>query len=729
MRLSSKEATVHIKDQLKDYLASEFGITNLSKNFRCLNPDHEDKNPSMSYDKKHNRVKCFSGSCGVSYDTLELVGIANNIPKDDYAAKFQKAREIFDIQIDINNNHDGPKAREYPLEMKKVDPEIEAYISECHKRVNETNYFKERGLSEEIINKYTLGYDPNYCTSATRFQPWQVAIIPTGNTYNARNTALNSHKDDRYRKPTGKDTEFFNLSALDERQVVFITEGELDTLSIITAGAQAVGLGSGAYARKFVDYLETHKPNAYLVIVPDNDEPGETTKNTLAEGFERLNIPYSVDNLSGEFKDPNEALVKDRDSFIEAVQYSLRDHQIEMEQTEEPQKEETEALISIDDLIYQEADFLVDRILEKDSLVAVFGESGAGKSFFVLDLLLSVAAGIDFHGRGVKKTPCIYICAEGQRGLVKRNKAWNIKRWGKPDGKKQFFPVTSSITLPDDLMEQKLIDLIDSTIKQYNISDPGIIAFDTLARTLAGDENSNSDVSKYIQALDRIKARYQGATVILVHHVGHGEKDRARGASALKCALDCEIKVEIKEAVSGNKIMSVSNKKMKDAEEFPDLYFEMKSVEVYQKEDGEPETSLFLEEVQADAVVDNKGKAKRLSAVDQVGIDSFLKAFYDKVLLKVKEGNTDGAGEGITLEEWREYYNKHSTADNPNTKTTYFGRARKSLVNDKKMLEVENDIYKLAGDEHQNRLNCYLITCKEELSRQSDTTRLTSESS
>jgi RecA-family ATPase len=106
-----------------------------------------------------------------------------------------------------------------------------------------------------------------------------------------------------------------------------------------------------------------------------------------------------------------------------------------------PPDEELDHLISIDDLEYKEADFLVEGLLERDSLVAVFGESGAGKSFFVIDLLASISAGIDFHGRPVQQAPCIYIAGEGKRGIIKRNKAWNIGRWATPDGKKPFYPV------------------------------------------------------------------------------------------------------------------------------------------------------------------------------------------------------------------------------------------------------------------------------------------------
>ena len=37
---------------------------------RCINPSHDDKNPSMSINKPANKVKCFS--CGASMDGIDV---------------------------------------------------------------------------------------------------------------------------------------------------------------------------------------------------------------------------------------------------------------------------------------------------------------------------------------------------------------------------------------------------------------------------------------------------------------------------------------------------------------------------------------------------------------------------------------------------------------------------------------------------------------------------------
>ena len=57
------------KEFLEEYLQRK-GI-NTKELFRCISPEHEDKNPSMSFYKKKNKCTCFA--CGKNYDIFDLV--------------------------------------------------------------------------------------------------------------------------------------------------------------------------------------------------------------------------------------------------------------------------------------------------------------------------------------------------------------------------------------------------------------------------------------------------------------------------------------------------------------------------------------------------------------------------------------------------------------------------------------------------------------------------------
>ncbi len=67
--MNPEEAKEYAKTNLEAYLNAK-GI-NTSSNFSCLNPEHEDKHPSMSFDSRRNRCHCFS--CGVDYDIFDVL--------------------------------------------------------------------------------------------------------------------------------------------------------------------------------------------------------------------------------------------------------------------------------------------------------------------------------------------------------------------------------------------------------------------------------------------------------------------------------------------------------------------------------------------------------------------------------------------------------------------------------------------------------------------------------
>jgi replicative DNA helicase len=126
--------------------------------------------------------------------------------------------------------------------------------------------------------------------------------------------------------PVGSTPGIFNVGALAaaEPGKIFITEGAIDALSIIEAGGEAIATNSANNAGKLIDLLETKiKAGLQLkfvfILCFDNDKAGQTATNTLREGLTRLNLVYVVEDICGGCKDPNEALVKDRASFLSAV--------------------------------------------------------------------------------------------------------------------------------------------------------------------------------------------------------------------------------------------------------------------------------------------------------------------------------------------------------------------------------------------------------------------------
>ena len=64
-----------LRPRIIDYLYDR-GI-DPRKRFHCLNPSHLDRDPSMGFDPKRNKVHCFA--CGADYDLFDLLAIDNNL--------------------------------------------------------------------------------------------------------------------------------------------------------------------------------------------------------------------------------------------------------------------------------------------------------------------------------------------------------------------------------------------------------------------------------------------------------------------------------------------------------------------------------------------------------------------------------------------------------------------------------------------------------------------------
>ena len=329
-----------VKGYLGDYLKAK-GI-NTRKPFTCLNPEHPDKHPSMSYDSQRQRCKCFS--CGASYDIFDLIRMDYKLTED--AEVFNKAYELYGLVID------GRKAEQKPA--PKEEPKAEDYTNYYKKTQGNRSapaaqeYLRSRGISETVAAKYWLGYDEAFNTfdeheDGKRYSSvWRALIIPTGNgSYIARNidTPKEPAKKNRYRKKGA--SLLFNSKALySADKPVFIVEGELDALSIIEAGGQAVGLGSTSNTGKLINLLKNQKAAQPLILALDKDPEGRKAEAELEEELITIGAAYYKYDLYGTAKDANEALLTDRNGFIAEVREAERQQEIEREAAAEAAKEE-----------------------------------------------------------------------------------------------------------------------------------------------------------------------------------------------------------------------------------------------------------------------------------------------------------------------------------------------------------------------------------------------------
>lgn len=229
--------------------------------------------------------------------------------------------------------------------------------------------------------------------------------------------------------------------------------------------------------------------------------------------------------------------------------------------------------VAADSMHIKPVGWLVDQYIEEDALTVLYGPPGKGKSFVALDLSCCIASDIEFHGHPVKPGLSIYVAGEGHNGIARRLHAWaKHNNVGVPE---LVFISEAATDLSSRTNAFRVAEAVQE-IADITGEKPALIVIDTMARNFGGDENSATDVGQFIRNVDDLR-RHWKATVLIVHHSGKDSGRGARGSSALKGAADAEYEVSRNE---NDKIIRLTPRKMKDAEEPESLAFELIGVEV-----------------------------------------------------------------------------------------------------------------------------------------------------
>ncbi|MCD8211419.1 MAG: toprim domain-containing protein [Oscillospiraceae bacterium] len=272
---------------------------------------------ALKYDPEKNLWRCYS--CGREGDIFNAISYRENLPQPgegkDFIPVLNRALEIFGYQkpgISSENGSQRPennrkentstssseeqKGQNQASQPEKKDKKdrYKDYIERSISHVSETDYFSgERGLSEETIGLFRLGYDPGK----------QSIVIPYGldnSYYITRSVSGKTFRKPKSEDPEEKEPVFDPLYYLgDPSEPVYICESALDAMSIVQSGGRAVALNGTGYDKllpRIEDRKATDQP---LILCFDNDppndkghRPGPEAQERLGKELEKKHIPY-----------------------------------------------------------------------------------------------------------------------------------------------------------------------------------------------------------------------------------------------------------------------------------------------------------------------------------------------------------------------------------------------------------------------------------------------------
>ena len=427
---------------------------------------------AVKYYKETNTCACFAcadSGKGRKFDVLDLI---QHYEHCDYNTALQMGADklgltIYDDgeRIDSGwkshtvgrNSHDSAQApqraenkegKEAPATAEKGSQEDTApapavdftdYYMECMQRFDDSpapSFLQARGISQDTAEAYKLGYDPagdpanapGATADTHKPHPEKRLIIPCGKDfYIARSINPKTPATFKAPNPKGCKPKYFNGKEVKKPGPLFVTEGAIDALSVIEAGSRAMALNSTNQAGNFIKSVKRHKDTIQctFIICMDNDDPGRKAARAIEKGLQEAGVKYMTANIAGDHKDPNDALIADRQAFERAIKEAIK----EASELPDPQQDadqggrELPGLLLYDDIVkeFQEADDDIIEIcqfpefsktakIKKHSTIVIAADTGGGKSSLAINFLNALNA----------KYPCLLFNLEMDKISVLR---------------------------------------------------------------------------------------------------------------------------------------------------------------------------------------------------------------------------------------------------------------------------------------------------------------------
>ena len=370
--MSNKFEEVKQKVLLSQYLQGSYKLQGGGKRLRYDNCPFCNGKGCADIVKKYNNEYFDCKQCGVKGTIIDIYGHENNINAQTSEGKSQIVNELCNA-YGIDNNTNNQEAKQKPSmellqaqikSIKQHEDKIKKYdftdvVDRLHKQLLESpegmKYFLDRGLSEDTIKRFKLGYEPKGMNEAFKdypelhlyndlaeCYPYFIPMFRDGvceyilprqdaNILDKKFQDGKLYKTDKKGKPReytkamnlkNVPTTLYNFNQAMKDDYIFITEGWCDALSLETLGYSAIALNSvtgvGSFIRRIQDVKDYQ--SKYYIIALDNDKSGVDARAKLENELKNLKCKVKHLYPVGEnVKDINDMLLDGADDLKDAI--------------------------------------------------------------------------------------------------------------------------------------------------------------------------------------------------------------------------------------------------------------------------------------------------------------------------------------------------------------------------------------------------------------------------
>ena len=306
---------INLKEAIKQINESSSPSIELAKcktGYICPNCNNGAGQAGTGITKKYGRWRCFK--CGYNASNLDMYMMHNNLDISNKYDIATAAKQLLRIIPAEPSNSFSPAEKKEPTTDNNIlsvggnpssvrkEPQVNMcsqYRSWSRNALISTeakSFWESRAITLETMEKYQLGFMRDHYNIA------RVVIPITKYTYNTRR--IDNEPSYKFIKH-GQASLYFERQLINPAAPVFIVESEIDALSIVQNGFNAVALGGVCNTSKLISAINKYKPATTILLACDNDAAGQSANKAMHECITNSRIinPY------GAYKDANEMLV------------------------------------------------------------------------------------------------------------------------------------------------------------------------------------------------------------------------------------------------------------------------------------------------------------------------------------------------------------------------------------------------------------------------------------
>jgi hypothetical protein len=249
---------------------------------------------------------------------------------------------------------------------------------------------------------------------------------------------------------------------------------------------------------------------------------------------------YSILEHGGDYNSATKALGEEYTSDIECPILNLRNLNTVKEQQSINAHESMS--MTFDKFMNEEfpkEEILIDGFLERTDLMLIIAPSKSRKTFFTLQLALSISHHLNVLGlQPTKSHKVMYVNLELKKGKLQKR----MKKMVKNLTIEEVNPNLVILSLRQYIEEE----ILAVVAREALIHQPALIIIDPLYKVHDGDENKMQDMNRVFKGLGGI-CRTSNAALAIVHHDAKGfagdrdQRDRGSGSSLIGRDCDCSL--------------------------------------------------------------------------------------------------------------------------------------------------------------------------------------------